>query len=153
MKKNFFNTFLALFVASSLLFSGCAGMDKAQTGALVGGLYGTMAGQGIGRNTKSTLIGALVGLSLGYMAGNEMDKFDKENLLSTFNETPSRQTKKWINPDNGNQYAVTPKPEYTSLKTRQTCRSAEITAVIDGKQETARTTACLDRQGNWQLQK
>jgi len=56
------------------LVTGCAGMDKATTGAAAGAGIGALAGQLIGHNTAGTLIGAGVGMGVGYIIGNEMDK-------------------------------------------------------------------------------
>jgi outer membrane lipoprotein SlyB len=45
---------------------------------------GAILGQAIGRDTKSTLIGAALGGTLGYIVGNEMDKYDREQLRNVF---------------------------------------------------------------------
>jgi hypothetical protein len=64
---------VALIVSLSLVFiAGCK--SDAQTGAGVGVLGGALAGQLIGGNTKSTLIGAGIGGGAGYIIGNERDK-------------------------------------------------------------------------------
>lgn len=54
-------------------FAGCV-TTSAQKGAVGGGGVGAIAGQLIGGNTSSTLIGTGVGMGLGYIIGNEMDK-------------------------------------------------------------------------------
>lgn len=54
------------------ILAGCE--TSGQTGALGGAGIGAIAGQLIGRDTKSTLIGAGVGAGAGYMIGNEKDK-------------------------------------------------------------------------------
>jgi hypothetical protein len=51
---------------------GCETQGK--SGAVAGAGIGALAGQAIGRNTKSTLIGAAVGTGAGYIIGNEKDK-------------------------------------------------------------------------------
>ena len=89
---------------------------------------------------------------LGYIVGNEMDKYDREQLNHVYDRGVSNRPSSWVNPDNGNQYSVTPQPAYTGSNNR-VCRKAEIQAVIDGKQETTYSTACRDEYGNWQLQK
>jgi len=67
-------TFSIVAIASiGLAFTaGC--QNDAQTGAGVGVLGGALAGQLIGGDTKSTLIGAGVGAGAGYIIGNESDK-------------------------------------------------------------------------------
>jgi len=140
---------IALFAI--LLLSSCADMNKAQMGGLGGAGAGAIIGQAIGHNTEATLIGAAVGTMLGYIVGNEMDKYDREQLNHVYERGVSGQTSTWTNPDKGNQFRVTPQPAYKGPDNR-ICRKAEITALIDGKEEKAYTTACRDDYGHWQLQ-
>ena len=147
--KNFTLTTLVLLV----LLSACANLDKAQTGALGGAAGGALIGQMIGHNTEATLIGAAVGTMLGYIVGNEMDKYDKEQLNHVYDRGVSHQQSSWVNPDTGNQYGVTPQPAFQDKGTNQICRKAEITAIIDGEQHKTYSTACRDSNGQWQLQK
>jgi surface antigen len=134
-----------------LVLSSCA--TKGQTGALGGAAGGALIGQAIGHNTGATLIGAAVGGALGYMIGNEMDKYDRAQLNRAYEQGPSNRRSTWVNPDNGNQYAVTPQPSYQNPTTNRVCRKAEIDAVIDGKRERTYTTACRDQYGSWELQR
>ncbi len=133
-----------------LALSSCA--NKAQTGALGGAAGGALIGQAIGHNTGGTLIGAAVGGALGYMIGNEMDKYDRDQLNRTYEQAPSGRRSTWVNPDNGNQYAVTPQPSYQNPSNNRVCRKAEIDAVIDGKRERTFSTACRNDYGQWELQ-
>jgi surface antigen len=110
-----------------------------------------MVGQAIGGNTEGTLIGAAVGGMLGYVIGNEMDKYDREQLNRAYENTPSNQTTTWVNPDTGHNYRVTPEPAYQDRSGRN-CREAEILATIDGKAEKTITTACREN-GRWVIQK
>lgn len=142
---------LICLVLPSLFLPAC-GAQKGKTGAIGGAAGGALIGQAIGHNTQSTLIGAAVGTMLGYMIGNEMDKFDQQQLNKAYESTPSRQTSSWVNPDNGNQYAVTPLPAYHDQRGRD-CREAEILATIDGKAEKTKTIACRDSDGRWVIQK
>ncbi len=68
-------------MAATALFTGCAGLSDASNGALLGGGLGALAGQAIGHNTKSTLIGAGIGTALGYGLGNERDKKRMQNEI------------------------------------------------------------------------
>ena len=129
---------------------GCA--TRAQSGAAIGGAVGAITGQAIGHNTGGTLIGAAVGSGLGYMIGNEMDKYDRQQLNSTFEGGRSNQRSQWVNPDNGNQYSVTPQSAYRDSSSRD-CRRADIESVIDGQRERVMTTACRNQYGEWELQK
>lgn len=143
---------LPVLLSLAIVLSSCAGANKAQVGTGGGAAAGALIGQAIGHNTEATLIGAALGGILGYMVGNEMDKYDREQLNHVYERGVSGQTNAWQNPDNGNSYRVTPQPAYSNPTTNQPCRQAEIQAVIDGKTETAYTTACRDRNGHWQLQ-
>jgi surface antigen len=133
-----------------LLLSSCA--TKGQTGALGGAAGGALIGQAIGHSTGATLIGAAIGGGLGYIVGNEMDKSDRDRLNRTYEQGPSNQRSSWVNPDNGNRYAVTPQPAYNNPSTHQVCRKAEIEAIIDGKPERTYSTACRNSSGQWELQ-
>ncbi|ADW19103.1 17 kDa surface antigen [Desulfobulbus propionicus DSM 2032] len=132
-----------------LTLSSCA--TKGQTGAVGGAAAGALIGQAIGHNTGATLIGAAVGGLLGYIVGNEMDKYDREQLNHAYERGISNQRSSWVNPDTGNQYTVTPQPAYQSGSNR-VCRRAEIEAVIDGRPQRTYSTACRDEYGAWQLQ-
>jgi surface antigen len=142
--------FLSAILLFSILTSSCT--TKGQTGAGVGAIGGALAGQAIGHSTEATLIGAAVGTMLGYMVGNEMDKYDREQLNHAYERGTSGRTTAWRNPDTGNSYEVMPQPAYSHPQTHQACRQAEIIAVIDGKTERTYSTACRDDAGRWQLQ-
>ncbi len=134
-----------------LLFtSSCA--TKGQTGALGGAAAGGLIGQAIGHSTGATLIGVAVGGMLGYIVGNEMDKYDREQLNNVYERGGSNQRSTWVNPDSGNRYAVTPQPAYQTAN-HQVCRRAEISATIDGKPQRTYSTACRNDYGDWELQR
>jgi surface antigen len=86
------------------------------------------------------------------MVGNEMDKYDREQLNHVYERGVSGQPTSWNNPDNGNTYEVRPQPAYSDPASHKPCRQAEIIAVIDGKTERTYSTACRDESGRWQLQ-
>ena len=134
-----------------LLFtSSCA--TKGQTGALGGAAAGGLIGQAIGHSTGATLIGVAVGGMLGYIVGNEMDKYDREQLNNVYERGGSNHRSSWVNPDSGNRYAVTPQPAYQTAN-HQVCRRAEISATIDGKPQRTYSTACRNDYGDWELQR
>lgn len=141
---------LSAVLLFSVFISSCA--TQGQTGAGVGAVGGALAGQAIGHSTEATLIGAAVGTMLGYMVGNEMDKYDREQLNHAYERGTSGRATAWRNPDTGNSYEVMPQPAYSHPESRRVCRQAEIIAVIDGKTERTYSTACRDDAGRWQLQ-
>ncbi len=119
----------------------------------MGAAGGAIVGQAIGRNTGGTLIGAAVGGLLGYIIGNEMDKYDQQQLNYAYENGPSGQATSWQNPDTGNSYKVIPQPAYTQPSHPDNpCRQAEILATIDGKTQKTYTTACRNSNGQWILQ-
>jgi len=77
MKKKGMILVLCLLISIPMLFGGCAGMTPAQEGAVGGAAVGAVAGQLIGGNTKSTLIGAGVGALGGALLNDEMKKGKK----------------------------------------------------------------------------
>ncbi len=144
---------IPILLSCIFILSSCAeGPNKAGMGAAGGAASGALIGQAIGHNTEATLIGAVAGGLIGYIIGNEMDKYDRQQLNHTYERGVSGQTNAWRNPDNGNSYQVTPQPAYSNPQTQQPCRQAEIQSMIDGRQETVYTTACRDQSGHWQLQ-
>lgn len=134
-----------------LLLTSCADTYKGQQGAVGGAVGGALIGQAIGRSTEATLIGAAVGTMLGYIVGNEMDKYDRQQLNHVYETSQSGQPVAWVNPDTGRNYQVVTQPAYNNPQTNQVCRQAEIHAIIDGKSETTYTTACRNAQGQWVL--
>ena len=109
-----------LLLSLTLILSSCAtGPNKAGIGAAGGAAGGALLGQAIGHNTEATLIGAVAGGLIGYIIGNEMDKYDRQQLNHVYERGVSGQTNSWSNPDNGNSYKVTPKPAYSNPSTGQ----------------------------------
>ncbi len=139
---------ILLLLVPPLFTTSCA--TKGQTGAVGGAAGGALLGQAIGQNTEGTLIGAAVGGMLGYIIGNEMDKYDRAHLNQVYETSPSNKTTTWVNPDTGNNYAVTPEPAYRDQQGRN-CRQAEIHSTIDGKPEKTVATACREN-GQWVIQ-
>lgn len=72
MKKRNYAHYIVVILVVGLL-SSCA-THNAQWGALGGGAVGAAAGQAIGGNRESTLIGAGVGTLLGFITGDYVDK-------------------------------------------------------------------------------
>lgn len=141
---------LTAVLSLSLLFGGCAA-NKATIGGGAGAAGGAIIGQAIGHNTGGTLIGAAVGGMLGYIVGNEMDKYDQQQVSHAFETGQSGKAVAWKNPDTGRSYAVTPERAYHDNSNRD-CRRATIKANVDGRPETTHTTACRNQNGEWELQ-
>jgi surface antigen len=144
-------TIIILFALTSCTGMGVQQGKKGQVGGIGGAAAGAIIGQAIGHNTEATLIGTAIGGMLGYIIGNEMDKYDRQELNHVYERGVSNRPSSWVNPDTGNQYSITPQPAYSSPTTNQVCRKAEIDAVIDGKRKKTYSTACRDEYGRWQL--
>jgi surface antigen len=144
--------YMMMAVLSLFLLSSCmTTTSRGQMGGVGGAAAGAIAGQAIGRDTQSTLLGAAIGGMLGYVIGNEMDKYDQAQLSRVYENAPSGQPTSWVNPDTNNQYQVIPQPAYQGAGNRW-CRQAEVIAIIEGRRERTQTTACRDMNGVWQLQ-
>ncbi len=142
---------LPVLLVFSLSLGACNHqLNKGQSGAGIGAAGGAVLGQAIGGNTEATLIGMGFGALLGYIVGNEMDKYDRQQLNQTYERGASGQSSSWHNPDSGNSYNVTPEPAYYPTP-ESPCRRAEIVAMIDGKQEKTYSTACRNSAGQWEL--
>jgi surface antigen len=122
---------------------------KAQMGAMGGAGVGALIGQAIGRDTKSTLIGAALGGTLGYIVGNEMDKYDREQLRNVFETSVSGQSVAWVNPNSRKEFRVTPEPAFQGPN-NQPCRKAEVEMIRNRSTESI--TGCRNNVGNWVIQ-
>lgn len=123
--------------------------NKAQMGAVGGAGLGAIVGQAIGRDTKSTLIGAALGGTLGYIVGNEMDKYDREQLRNVFETSVSEQPVAWVNPNSRKEFRVTPHSAFQG-QNNQPCRRAEVEVIKNRSTESI--TGCRDTGGNWVIQ-
>lgn len=87
-----------------LVFSGC--QSSSGTDALVGGGIGALAGQAIGGDTGSTLIGAAVGSGIGYVIGNEKDKKRASAMSQSQPQQTNVPTHDEVGPLGGTRWAV-----------------------------------------------
>lgn len=140
-----------LLIASLLLVS-CTHGQKHGEGAILGGMAGAAIGQMAGRSTEATLIGILAGAAFGFLVGQEMDRYDRARMNTVYETAPSGTSQEWVNPDTGNRYEVVPQPARRDPQTQRYCRDAEVLAVIDGKAERTKATACRDNSGQWVVQ-
>jgi outer membrane protein OmpA-like peptidoglycan-associated protein len=73
---------LIVLLSTTLLFAGCASLNKTQKGAAIGTAGGGAAGAVIGKASGNTalgaIIGAVVGGATGAIIGNQMDKQAEE---------------------------------------------------------------------------
>lgn len=139
----------SLLLVLMIFAAGCA--NKAQSGAGLGALTGATIGALTFKNKISgAAIGAGVGLLAGYMAGNEMDKADRQQVSRTLENTPSGQVAQWRNPDTGVHYQARPKP--ARRHDGRIYREVELMAEVPGGgTETIYAEAYRGPGGRWHL--
>lgn len=117
------------------------------TGGILGGVLGAQVGKGSGR-TAAIIAGTILGAYIGGNVGRSMDEQDRRQAHNALEYNKSYQPSSWQNPDTGNTYTVTPTKTYQTAS-GENCREYETVAVIDGKKETLRGTACRQQDGSW----
>jgi len=86
---------LVLFVLC-LTISACVGTGyNTQKGAAIGAGIGALAGQAIGHDTESTLIGTAAGTLLGAIAGNAVDQ-----RVAGYRLPPAHPMRAYAGPEN-----------------------------------------------------
>lgn len=138
--------------ATSILGVGCA--TKGQMGAAMGGATGAAIGSQFGPS-ETRWLGGLIGLGagtlIGYMIGNEMDKYDSQQISRALETTPSGQPVAWQNPDTNVQYQMTPQPAIQNSD--GLCRDFVLTGTdLAGRQEKLHAMACRNAYGDWVVQ-
>jgi surface antigen len=144
---------LTMSLMGSVLLAGCGPMNNegvgTLTGGVVGGLIGSQFGGGSGK-VAAAAGGALLGAFLGGKIGRTMDRQDQIEMQMALETAPTGTPKRWVNPNNGNRYVVTPRRTY--YVEQQPCREYVTSAVIGGKTEKIYGTACRQADGSWQIQ-
>ena len=140
---------------SSIIILGLAGCSNVSNqdvgtvgGAVLGGLIGSQLGGGMG-SVAAMGGGMVLGAMLGGKIGQSMDEVDRMKMRRALERTPTNQTTRWVNPDNGRHYAVTPKRTYQ--REGQPCREYTTTAIIGGKKQEIYGTACRTAEGSWRV--
>ncbi|HVA13111.1 MAG TPA: peptidoglycan-binding protein [Stellaceae bacterium] len=116
-------------------------------GGAVGGLLGSQIGKGSG-NTAATIIGVLGGALGGGYIGRSMQPADQGCVTQSLDHAPTNQPVAWQNPSNGSSYWVTPTRDLRGPR-GEPCREYVTDAVIDGRPQRTRNTACQQPDGNW----
>ncbi len=144
---------LALILTTGL--SGCATAPPQENqgmviGGVIGAVLGSTVGDGRGR-VIATAVGTLIGAIAGGSIGKRLDEADRLKTGHTLETVRTGVSSKWVNPDTGNQYAVTPTRTYESVS-GSPCREFTMNAVIGGKTERVYGTACRQADGSWKMQ-
>src|SRR6187551_708555 len=79
MRNEKFGKCVAVLAIVAMTSSGCASMNKTESGAAVGGAAaGAVIGHATGNTTRGAIIGAVVGGAAGAYIGHKMDQRAKE---------------------------------------------------------------------------
>ena len=142
MKKIFALTVVILSISATAQADQYLKINKGIKGLLLGAGGGALAGQAIGRDTQSTLIGTTIGTLVGYMVGNEMDKnsFQYRDVGYHPRYEPSYRP---LPSSNGYNYRPAP-PRHVPVGG---CREVEILGTVNGVPEKIITTACHTPEG------
>ena len=88
---------------------------------------------------------------IGRHVGQTMDQNDRMYAGRTLNDARTGETIQWVNPNNGNVYAVTPTRTFESAQ--GPCREFTLDATVGGEPgQEVYGTACLQPDGSWKLQ-
>jgi len=116
-------------------------------GGAVGGVLGSQVGKGDGR-TVATIGGAVIGVLVGGAIGRQMDQADQACVAQALEHTSGERPVSWRDPEDGVRYEVRPFRTYEDESGRF-CREYVTTAIVDGRVEEIRDTACREPEGGW----
>lgn len=121
-------------------------INKGIQGLLLGAGGGALAGQAIGRNTQSTLIGTTLGTLVGYMVGNEMDKNSLQYREVGYQPRYEPRYDPGYRPL-PSSYGYDYRPVSSYRAPASACREVEILGTVHGAPEKILTTACPTPEG------
>ena len=119
-------------------------------GAVLGGVVGGAIGSTVGKDGNKTIaiiLGSVLGAVVGNQIGKEIDSNDRGCIGHALELAHDRQTVRWINPESGLNYRVTPLSGYTKGGNR--CRDYSIYISGDDVDESRQERACLVSDGTW----
>jgi surface antigen len=144
-----------ILVAAALVGCGPNGMDKQDTGLVVGAAAGGILGNQVGRGSGkvlATVAGAVIGGIVGSEIGRSMDQQDRilaqQAEMNALERGRSGERIAWRNPDNGRYGDVVPGAPYR--RGAVDCRDYTHTVYMNGRPQTMRGTACRNPDGTWQ---
>lgn len=141
------------WLAASMTIVSC-GTTHEQQGEILGGVLGGVIGSQIGEGSGQTvaiIVGTMAGSMIGRHIGETMDQNDRMYAGRTLNDARTGETTQWVNPDNGNVYAVTPTRTFETAS--GPCREFTLDATVGGVPgQEVYGTACRQADGTWVLQ-
>jgi surface antigen len=119
------------------------------TGAVAGGLLGSLVGGGAGQ-AVAIGVGIVAGALVGGAIGHNMDSTDHAQVSHSLT---TGQSTTWQNTKHHSTYTVVPSKKYVTVNGNRYCRNYTTTAVIDGKTSTVHGVACRQADGSWKAVK
>jgi surface antigen len=143
-----------LLVLFALLLGACETTSHGQEGEIIGGVIGGVIGAQVGEgsgNTAAIIIGTIAGAMIGRHIGESMDETDRMKAATALNDSKTDERTTWVNPDTGNQFAVTPTQTYE--RSGGPCREFRLDATVGSQpNQEVYGTACLQADGSWLVQ-
>jgi surface antigen len=115
-------------------------------GAAGGGFLGSKVGKGDGQ-LAATAAGTVIGYIVGSSLGRFMDDVDQSCVGQALERASDRQTVAWTDGRRDSRYEVT--PTRTFRNDGRYCRDFVMDAIVDGRSDTVRGTACRNPDGSW----
>src|SRR6185437_9838271 len=116
-------------------------------GGAAGGLLGSQFGKSSGKSLM-TALGVVGGALAGGAIGRSMDDTDQNCIGETLQHTPDNTSVAWQNPGSGSSYWVTPTEDRRG-PAGENCRDYITQAVVNGRPQKTRNTACQQADGSW----
>jgi surface antigen len=99
---------------------------------------------------EGAILGGILGALLGSEVGRQMDALDERQMSRSFETARTYEEVRWVNPDTGGAYAVTPVRTY-ERPTGAPCREFRMRANVGGREEEVYGTACREADGSWRV--
>lgn len=115
-------------------------------GGAVGGTIGSTVGHGDER-LVAIILGTVVGAVIGNQIGKGMDEADRGCIGHALELAADRRTVRWVNPDNGWNYGVTPLRGFSSNGMKR--REYRLDVAGRGVNESVIEKACQTGGGTW----
>ena len=117
-------------------------------GGALGAVVGSQFGSGDGQ-LAATALGAVIGAMIGRDLGVQLDYVARQRMTQATERAIAQNERiEWETP-NARGYSRPIRDGRTSSGAR--CREVEMSVVVDGRLETAYTTACQGRDGRWEI--
>jgi surface antigen len=132
---------------SQVLSTSKGNIVGSAAGGAAGGLLGSQFGKSSGKSLM-TVLGVVGGALAGGAIGRSMDDTDQNCIGETLQHTPDNTSVAWQNSGSGSSYWVTPTQDRRGPG-GENCRDYITQAVVNGRPQKTRNTACQQADGSW----